>query len=408
MIVHSLLLPTTTRVILPMPAFRPMVLLSVLVVLAACGGRPQAPQQQGGGAVPVTVVTLQPQPVTLSRELPGRTNAMRISEVRPQVSGIVRKREFEEGDRVKAGQVLYQLEDATYRADLNSARAQLARAEAAVEQTRLQAKRAEELARVKAISAQDLENAVANQRLAEGDLGVARAAVERNDVLLGYTRITSPIDGIIGRSAVTEGALVTANQATALATVQQLDPIYVDLSQSSSELLQLRSALSGDAVRSTGTPITIVLENGSRYGHAGKLTFADVAVDPSTGSFALRAVVPNPDHLLMPGMYVRALLDNAVLEQGLLVPQQGIARDPKGNASAMVVAQDGTAERRAVEVSRTIGDQWLVASGLSAGDRVIVQGLQKIQPGAPVQATEAGGDTGGDAAAASSGSGAGQ
>lgn len=385
-----------------MPAFRPIVLLSVLVLLAACGGRPQAPQQQGGGAVPVTVVTLQPQPVTLSRELPGRTNAMRISEVRPQVSGIVRKREFEEGDRVKAGQVLYRLEDATYRADLNSAKAQLARAEAAVEQTRLQAKRAEELARVKAISAQDLENAVANQRLAEGDLGVARAAVERNEVLLGYTRITSPIDGVIGRSMVTEGALVTANQAQALTTVQQLDPIYVDVTQSSSEMLQLRRALAGGTARGRDedAPVTILLEDGSRYPHVGKLTFADVAVDPSTGAFALRAVVPNPDQVLMPGMYVRAVIENVTLDQALLVPQQGVMRDPKGNATAMVVGEDGTAQRRTVHVSRTVGDKWLVSDGLRAGDRVIIAGLQKIGEGVPVQPSEAEAGTGAAPAAA--------
>lgn len=366
--------------------------LAILMVsLSACQSQTAPPPPQGG-PVPVTVVTLKAQSVTLTRELPGRTSALRIAEVRPQVSGIVQKRLFNEGDRVAAGQVLYQLEDATYRADLNSARASLARAEAAVEQARLQAKRADELAKARVISAQDHENATATLRLAEGDLGMARAAIERNEVLLSYTRITTPIAGIIGRSTVTEGALVTANQETALVTVQQLDPIYVDLSQSSSELLQLRTALSGDAVRGTGTPIGIVLENGSRYTHEGKLTFADVAVDPTTGSFALRAVVPNPDQLLMPGMYVRAVLSNAVLEQGLLAPQQGITRDPKGNAWAMVVAQDGTVERRAVEVSRTIGDQWLVAGGLSAGDRVIVQGLQKIQPGAPVQPTEAGSD----------------
>lgn len=374
--------------------------LAVTVLLAACGGSPPPPPPPGAAAV--TVVTLAPQPVTLTRELPGRTSALRVAEVRPQVSGIVEERLFAEGDRVEAGQVLYRLEDATYRADLNSARASLARAEAAVEQARLQARRAEELIKAKAISTQDHENAVAALRLAQGDLGVARAAVERNEVLLGYTRITSPIAGIIGRSMVTEGALVTANQEAPLATVQQLDPIYVDLAQSSSELLQLRKALAGGTVRGglgEGAPVAILLEDGSRYPQEGKLTFADVAVDPSTGSFALRAVVPNPEHLLMPGMYVRALLNNAVIEQGLLVPQQGITRDPKGNATAMVVAPDGTAERRAVRVSRTVGDRWLVADGLAAGDRVIVQGLQKIQPGMPVQATEAGTAADGNGAA---------
>lgn len=376
----------------------PLLSFGLIVLLAACGEQSPTPPQQGG-PVPVTVTTLEARPVTLSRELPGRTNSLRIAEVRPQVSGIIQERLFEEGDRVKAGQILYRLEDATYRADLHSARAAQARAEAAVEQTRLQAARAEELFAVKAISEQDYETATANLRVAEGDLGVARAAVERNEVLLGYTRITSPIAGIIGRSVVTEGALVTANQETPLATVQQLDPIYVDVTQSSSELLQLRRALeSGVASGSTeGAPVTILLEDGSRYPHEGKLTFADVAVDPSTGRFALRAVVPNPDRLLMPGMYVRAVLSNVTLPEALLVPQQGIMRDPKGNATAMVVSGEGTAQRREVQVSRTVGDQWLVSGGLQAGDRVIVAGLQKIQEGAPVEPTEAGTETGTEA-----------
>lgn len=376
----------------------PLLSFGLIVLLAACGEQSPTPPQQGG-PVPVTVTTLEARPVTLSRELPGRTNSLRIAEVRPQVSGIIQERLFEEGDRVKAGQILYRLEDATYRADLHSARAAQARAEAAVEQTRLQAARAEELFTVKAISEQDYETATANLRVAEGDLGVARAAVERNEVLLGYTRITSPIAGIIGRSVVTEGALVTANQETPLATVQQLDPIYVDVTQSSSELLQLRRALeSGVASGSTeGAPVTILLEDGSRYPHEGKLTFADVAVDPSTGRFALRAVVPNPDRLLMPGMYVRAVLSNVTLPEALLVPQQGIMRDPKGNATAMVVSGEGTAQRREVQVSRTVGDQWLVSGGLQAGDRVIVAGLQKIQEGAPVEPTEAGTETGTEA-----------
>ncbi len=359
------------------------------LVLIACGGEP--PSQPPPGAAAVTVVTLKAEAVTLSRELPGRTSPFLVAEVRPQVTGIVRNRLFVEGDAVTAGQPLYQLEDGTYRADLSSARASLARAEAAARQARLQAGRAAELARSKVLSAQDNENAIAALLLAEADLEIANAAVERNRVMLGYTRIDSPIAGIIGRSSVTQGALVTANQEAPLATVQQLDPIYVDLTQSSGELLQLRAALAGGAARGAeGSPVTILLEDGTRYAHQGELTFTDVAVDPSTGSFALRVVVPNPDHLLMPGMYVRALVDNAVLEQGLLVPQQGITRDPKGNATAMVVAGDGTAERRAVEVSRTIGDQWLVSGGLVAGDRVIIQGLQKIRPGMPLEITEAG------------------
>lgn len=338
----------------------------------------------------VTVVTLKSEPVTLTRELPGRTNAYLVAEVRPQVTGIVKERLFTEGSLVEAGQPLYQLDDATYRAAYNSATASLARAESAVEVARLNAARATELIKVNAVSEQEHENLIATLRQAEADVGVAEAAMAGYAVELGYARITSPIDGRIGKSSVTQGALVTADQTAPLATVQQLDPIYVDLTQSASELLQLRRALAGGSVRGTeGTPVTILLEDGTPFSHEGELAFADVAVDPSTGSFGLRVVVPNPDHVLMPGMYVRAVVSSAMLEQGLLVPQQGIARDPKGNATAMVVSADGKAEPRAVEVSRTVGDKWLVSSGLAAGDRVIVEGIQKVQPGMPVEVTEA-------------------
>jgi membrane fusion protein (multidrug efflux system) len=215
--------------------------------------------------------------------------------------------------------------------------------------------------------------------------------VQSTGILVNYARITSPIGGRIGKSSVTPGALVTADQATPLATVQQLDPIYVDLTQSSSELLQLRKAVAAGTLTATkDVPVTILLEDGSRYAHDGKLTFADVTVVPSTGSFLLRIVVPNPENLLLPGMYVRALVSNGERSNGLLVPQQGIARDPKGNTTAMVVGKDDKVEVRQVQISRAIGDKWLVDSGLAAGDRVIIEGLQKIQPGMPVQASEAG------------------
>lgn len=359
----------------------------IVLALAACGGEQAAPPPPG--PADVTVVTLTAERVTLERELPGRTSAFLVAEVRPQVTGIVQERLFREGALVAAGEPLYQLEDSTYRADVASAEAALARAEAALEQARLRARRAEELIRTNAISRQDYDDAVSAARVAEAEVGVARAALERNRVLLGYTRITAPIDGFIGKSAVTQGALVTANQEQALATVRKLDPMYVDLNQSSAELLQLRRALAEGAARGgEGLPVTILLEDGSRYPHEGELAFRDVAVDPTTGSFDLRVVVPNPDGTLMPGMYVRAVVSNAVLERAILVPQRGIARDPKGNATAMVVAADGTAELRAVQVSRTVGDRWLVTGGLVEGDRVIVEGLQRVQPGMPVAATE--------------------
>jgi len=361
--------------------------LILSLLIAACDEEATPPQQ---GAPAVTVVTLEPEPVELTRQLPGRTNAWLMAEVRPQVTGIVKERLFTEGGLVEAGQPLYQLDDASYRADYNSARASLARAEATLQVARLNAARAEELVKTNAVSRQEHENTIAALQQAEADIGVAKAAVASSRVELDYARITSPIAGRIGKSTVTQGALVTADQAQPLATVQQLNPIYVDLTQSSSELLQLRKAVGGGNVRDAdGAPVTILLEDGTHYEHEGELSFTDVSVDPSTGSFSLRVVVPNPDHLLLPGMYVRAELRSAVLEDGLLVPQQGIAHDPRGNASAMVVAADGTVEQRQVEVSRTVGDKWLVSSGLSAGDRVIVEGLQKVQPGMPVEANDA-------------------
>ncbi|KGM57744.1 hemolysin D [Lysobacter arseniciresistens ZS79] len=371
--------------------------LALSVALAACSGDSAPPQMPGGA---VTVVTLEARPVTLTRELPGRTAPYLVAEVRPQVSGIVDRRLFDEGGTVKAGQPLYQLEDATYRADAASAKAALARAEATLEATRLTARRTAELAKIDAVSAQDAENATAALRQAEADVGVARAALQRSNVTLGYARITSPISGRIGKSSVTRGALVTANQVTPLATVQQLDPIHVDLTQSASELMALRRDLASGALESTPEmPVTILLDDGSTFAHEGKLAFSEVTVDPSTGSYSLRVVVDNPDHVLLPGMYVRAVIGAGIREDAILVPQQGIARDPKGNTSAMVVNAEGKVEVRPVQVSRTVGDKWLVESGLAAGDRVIVEGLQKIQPGMPVQVTEAGTETPADAPA---------
>jgi membrane fusion protein (multidrug efflux system) len=370
----------------------PVRIVSVLAVaglaLSACGGG-AAPQ--GQPAQPVTVVTLKAEPVTLTRELPARTNAYLIAEVRPQVSGIVTKRLFVEGGTVKAGQPLYQIDDATYQAENASASAALARAEATLNSARLNAARSAELAKVDAVSQQDHENATAALLQAEADVKLAQASVRSSAIQLDYARITSPISGRIGKSSVTQGALVTANQAEALATVQQLDPVYVDATASSTELLALRRELAAGTLTSAvrTVPVSIVLEDGSTYRHGGKLAFTDVTVDPTTGTFLLRVLVPNPEQLLLPGMYVRAVFSIGVREKGVLVPQQGIARDPKGQTTAMVVGKDGKAEMRPVTVSRTVGDKWLVDEGLSAGDRVIVEGLQKIRPGSPVQATEA-------------------
>ncbi len=363
------------------------------LALAACG---KGGDQQGGPGGPggqkgqVTVVTLKPETVTLTRELPGRTSASLIAEVRPQVNGIVEKRLFTEGGLVKAGQPLYQLDDKTYAADLETAKATLARGEAALNSARLNARRSSDLVKIDAVSKQDDETAVATLKQSQADVSSGRAAVQSASVILGRARITSPISGRIGKSAVTQGALVTANQADALAVVQQLDPVHVDISQSSAELLALRKQIAAGTLTEAVTPVTIVLEDGSKYPLEGKLAFSEVTVDEGTGSFLLRVVVPNPDNILMPGMYVRALVGTGVRQNALLVPQQGISRDPKGAATAMVVNAKGEVEPREVQVSQAIGDKWLVEGGLKAGDKVIVEGLQKIGPGMPVDATEKG------------------
>lgn len=356
------------------------------LLFAACSREQTAPAAPPPTAV--TAITLEAQPVTLTRELPGRSTAYLVAEVRPQVSGIVRERQFAEGARVEAGQPLYQLDDSTYRADFDRAKAALARAQAAATLARLNAERAAGLAEADAVSRQENENAIAALAQAEAEVAVAEAAVAGAEVVLGYTAIRSPIAGRIGRSSVTQGALVTANQADPLATVQQLDPIYVDVTQSSRELLEMRRDFAAGTVqRPEEIPVEILLEDGTRYQHRGRLEFAEVSVDPTTGSYALRVLVPNPDEILLPGMYVRAVVTTGLSQRAILVPQQAVARDPRGNTSVMLVGQDGKVEARAIRVSRTVGDAWLVDSGLAAGDRVIVEGLQKIRPGVPVQVT---------------------
>ncbi len=374
----------------PNPHSRIPTLAAVLLVvaIAGCGKKEVAPAAPPAQAV--TVVTLQSQEVTLTRELPGRVNAFLIAEVRPQVSGLVQQRLFTEGALVKAGQPLYRLEDAAYRANTASAKAAVARAQATLHSAQLNARRSAELVEIDAVSKQDNENAAATLGQAQADLAAAEAALQSSNVTLDYTRITSPISGRIGKSSVTQGALVTANQVAPLSTVQRLDKVYVDLTQSSSELLALRKELSAGTLSTSGDlPVQILLEDGSKYPHPGTLTFSDVTVDPTTGSVALRVSVSNPDDVLLPGTYVRALIGNGIRQDALLVPQQGITRDPKGNATAMIVNKDGKVEPRTVQANRTVGDKWLIDGGLVAGDRVIIEGLQKIGPGAAVTATEA-------------------
>lgn len=367
-------------------ALRLILLPLSLLVLFGCGesGSPAAAAPN----LEVNVVTLKAESVVLTRELPGRITPSLVAEVRPQVSGIVKQRVFTEGALVQAGQVLYQLDDAVYRADANSAKATLARARASFTSARLTARRSAELTKIDAVSAQDNENSIAALHQAQADVDVAIASLEGQSVLVDYARITAPISGQIGKSSVTQGALVTAAQVQPLATVQQLDPIYVDLTQSSAELLQLRKELAaGTLTQSKDLPVTILLEDGSHHQQLGKMAFSEVSVDPMTGSFALRVEVANPDHILLPGMYVRAVIGNGARAQALLVPQQGIGRDPKGNATALVV-KDGKVESRSVQVSRTIGGKWLIETGLVAGDKVIIEGVQKAKPGMLVTGLE--------------------
>lgn len=337
-------------------------------------------------------MTLRSAPVTLVRELPGRTSAYRIAEVRPQATGIVKERLFTEGALVHAGQPLFQLDDSIYRAQFQSSSAGLARAQAAAEVSRLAAARAAELVKTHAISTQDNDNAQAVSQQAIAEVAAAKAALEASRVTLGYTRITAPITGRIGRSFVTPGALVTANQDAAIATIQQLDPLYVEVSQASSEWLTLKAEIDAGRLHSAGagTRVGIVLDGGVRYPQDGKLEFSDVTVDTSTGTFVIKATVPNAAGTLLPGMFVRAILDEGTRPAGILVPQVGIARDPRGGASALVVGAGNKVESRTVVLSREMRDQWLIDDGLKAGDRVIVEGLQKVKPGAEVQPIEAG------------------
>jgi membrane fusion protein (multidrug efflux system) len=375
-------------------SFMPLGLaLAGAFLLAACGGKdqPPGPGAGGPGGPAVTALTVKAESVPLTAELPGRTSPYLIAELRPQVTGIVKTRLFKEGSEVKAGQVLYQIDPATYQAAYDSARASLVRAEANFYAARLKAERFAELVKIDAVSKQANDEADAAQKQSQADIGSAQAALDKARIDLGFTRVTSPIAGRIGRSTVTPGALVTANQAAALATVQQLDPIYVDLTQSSAELLRMkRDFESGRLQRAGGNavPVQLVLEDGSLYGAAGKLAFSEVTVDEGTGSVTLRAVFPNPKGELLPGMYVRARLSQGVNRDAVLVPHAAVSRDPRGNATVMVVNGESKVEARIVKAEQSIGDKWVVTQGLAAGDRVIIEGLQKAKPGAPVQVQE--------------------
>jgi membrane fusion protein (multidrug efflux system) len=382
--------PTARRASLLPSAWTLLALALATTALAACGRKTGA--APASGPVEVGVVTLAPTAVTLTKQLPGRTSAYRVAEVRARVNGIVHKRLFVEGSDVREGQPLFAIDPAPYQAALEGAKAQLARAEATAANARLIAERYGELVAENAVSKQENDNATAALKASEADLAAGRAAVQSAQINLGYTTVTSPVSGRIGRSAVTEGAYVQQSQATLLATVQQLDPVYVDFTQSSAEALRLRRDLESGALQGAGpgkAKMRLVLEDGREYPHAGTLQFADVTVDPGTGSIALRAVFPNPRSELLPGMFVRGRLDEGVKPDAILVPQQGVTRDQKGLPTALVVNAENKVERRQLDTDRAIGDAWLVTAGLKAGDRVIVEGLQKVRPGVEVKAVPA-------------------
>lgn len=357
-------------------------------ILAGCGQDSTGKATQAGSPE-VAVVEINPQRVAITTELPGRTSAYLIAEVRPQVGGIIQKRLFTEGADVKAGEVLYQIDPATYQAAYDSAKAQLARAEANIATTRVRAERYKELVEIKAVSRQEYDDAVAALKQAEADIEAGKAAVETARINLAYTRVAAPITGRIGKSSVTVGALVMASQAVPLATVQQIDPVYVDVTQSSASLLRLQESLAKGALKrdsANRAKVKLILEDGTPYPLEGALQFQDVTVDPTTGSFILRAIFPNPKRVLLPGMFVRAVLEEGVNEKALLVPQQGIIRDPKGNPLALIVDAEGKVQQRMLTLDRTIGDKWLVSAGLAPGERVIVEGVQKVRPGSTVKA----------------------
>lgn len=337
----------------------------------------------------VTVHVVESAPLAVTTELPGRTSAFRIAEVRPQVSGIVLKRNFTEGSDVEAGQSLYQIDPATYQADYDSAKGELAKSEAAAAIAHLTVKRYVPLVGTKYISQQEYDQAIADARQADASVIAAKAAVESARINLAYTKVTSPISGRIGKSSVTEGALVTNGQATALATVQQLDPIYVDVTQSSNDFMRLKQSIAQGSLHkdNTSSTVELVMENGQSYPLKGTLQFSDVTVDESTGSITLRAVFPNPQHTLLPGMFVRARVDEGVQPNAILVPQQGVTRTPRGDATVMVVNDKSQVEARPVVAVQAIGDKWLISEGLQSGDKVIVSGLQKARPGVQVKAT---------------------
>lgn len=364
-------------------------LLLCASALAGCNGEksaapPMQPQAQ------VSIVVLHPQPVAITAELPGRVAANLVAEVRPQVNGIIKSRLYEEGGDVKAGDVLYEIDPAPYQAALDSMIAAQRKAEAAVTNAQVRASRYQELFQRNAGSRQDMDDANATLAQAQADVAAAKANVETARINLAYTKVTAPIDGRIDKSVLTPGALVTANQATALTTIRKLDPINVDVTQSSTNLLRFRDDIASGRLRFTGVNVAVrlKLDTGQEYNQSGKLEFAEANIDETTGTFRVRAEFPNPDKLLLPGMFVRALIQEGIAENSFLLPQRGVGRNTKGEATAKFVGPDGKVEERVLTTRRSIGNNWLVDSGVKDGERLIVEGGQLVRPGQVVTPTE--------------------
>lgn len=365
------------------------ILTSIVILLwSGCSGDNAKTTVQPKQEIEVGIYVLKPEPITLQTELPGRIKAALSAEIRPQVGGIIQARLFEEGAFVKKDTLLYQIDPASYEAFYEEAKASLKNAEASVESARLKSDRYNELLKINGVSKQDAEDAKVAYLQAEANVEQYRAALKSAAINLDYTKIKAPISGRIGISSVSVGALVSANQTATLSTIRTLNPIYVDLTQSSTQLLKLRALLSQQGVKKGSTKLALKLEDGSTYAYSGELQFQEIAVDESTGSLTLRAIFPNPDELLLPGMYVRGVLDEAINQAAILVPQQGVQRDPKGNATALIVTSENKVQTRILVTERTIGDKWLVSSGLNAGERVIVEGTNKVRTGDSVKVVD--------------------
>ena len=362
------------------------------VTLTGCEHVAEQAPNSAPQVTPVGVVILKSQALTLKKVLPGRISAFQIAEIRPQVSGIVESRLFIEGKQVEQGQALYQINPAIFKAQLAASEASVARAQASIASSKAKVTRFSELLKIKAVSQQDFDEADAAYKQAKAELLTAKAQLQTAQINLDYSHVSSPISGQISKSSVTVGALVSTNQAMALATVTQLDPIYVDLTQSSNELTRVKKALASGLLTvdpATQMDVELIMEDGSIYPHKGTLQFSEVTVDPSTGSVTLRAKFPNPEKLLLPGMYARASIVEGVKSDAILAPQRGVSRNSKGEPTALVVSKNTRVESRVLKIDRSVGANWLVTEGLIAGDRLIVEGLQKIHPGATVKVTEA-------------------